>query len=252
MTRNQLTYWANQEAKRSNLANERETNRHNVVTEGETERHNRVGEGETSRHNIAVETETGRHNRVTEDQGQQTIDETKRHNISTETIDLGRLNETIRHNQRTEGQTDVSLGLTAKQLAEAIRHNKASEGLTSVDLSISAAQQKEQARHNLSSELNTAALNQSQINLNNANADIRKLESRWTNMLNSGQYSLTASEIARINAQIDQLNEQAALLRSQTTGQDFNNAFKTYDEVLRGIDTISNSVSKFKPSLIRR
>lgn len=40
MTSNQLTYWANVERQRSNLANEAETQRSNLAREQETTRHN--------------------------------------------------------------------------------------------------------------------------------------------------------------------------------------------------------------------
>lgn len=66
MTRNQLQYWANQETKRSNLANEQETHRSNVADETERHRHNTVTEFETSRHNVKGERETNRHNLASE------------------------------------------------------------------------------------------------------------------------------------------------------------------------------------------
>lgn len=66
MTRNQLQYWANQEIKRSNLANERETHRNNVITENEIGRHNVATERETSWHNRVGEREVNRHNLASE------------------------------------------------------------------------------------------------------------------------------------------------------------------------------------------
>lgn len=51
MTRNQLTYHANLETARSNLAKEKETNRSNVAKEKETNRSNLAVEAETKRHN---------------------------------------------------------------------------------------------------------------------------------------------------------------------------------------------------------
>lgn len=62
MTQNQLTYWANQETARSNLARETETNRHNVETERETHRANVADETERNRSNRAREYETNRSN----------------------------------------------------------------------------------------------------------------------------------------------------------------------------------------------
>lgn len=62
MTQNQLTYWANQETARANLARETETNRHNVADETETHRANVADETERARSNRARENETNRSN----------------------------------------------------------------------------------------------------------------------------------------------------------------------------------------------
>lgn len=55
MTQNQLTYWANQETARSNLAKETETHRANVARETEENRSNRAREYETNRSNVQNE-----------------------------------------------------------------------------------------------------------------------------------------------------------------------------------------------------
>lgn len=62
MTQNQLTYWANQETARSNLARETETHRHNVEDETETHRANVADETERNRSNRTREDETHRSN----------------------------------------------------------------------------------------------------------------------------------------------------------------------------------------------
>lgn len=55
MTRNQLTYWNNQEVKRANQAKEQQA-RNELV---ETNRHNKTVEAETHRDNVAKEAISG-------------------------------------------------------------------------------------------------------------------------------------------------------------------------------------------------
>lgn len=62
MTQNQLTYWANQETARANLARETETNRHNLEDEKERHRANVANETETATANRNREYETNRSN----------------------------------------------------------------------------------------------------------------------------------------------------------------------------------------------
>lgn len=68
----------------------------------ETERHNRVTEDEQKRSNLANERETYRHNYATEVIGTNTLAETKRHNLATESNQLMSLFETTRHNKVME------------------------------------------------------------------------------------------------------------------------------------------------------
>nr|AVD54033.1 ORF1 [Macaque picobirnavirus 6] len=68
----------------------------------ETERHNRVTEEEQKRSNLANERETYRHNYATEVLGTNTLSETKRHNLATESNQLNSLLETTRHNKVME------------------------------------------------------------------------------------------------------------------------------------------------------
>lgn len=66
MTRNQIEYWRNVEAQRSNRANEIETNRSNLARENETRRNNMAVLSETHRANLAREFETIRSNKENE------------------------------------------------------------------------------------------------------------------------------------------------------------------------------------------
>lgn len=68
----------------------------------ETERHNRVTEEEQKRSNLANERETFRHNYAGEVLGTQTLRETKRHNLATESTQLMSIYETTRHNKVME------------------------------------------------------------------------------------------------------------------------------------------------------
>lgn len=65
MTRNQIEYWALEENKRSNRANEVERKRNNINVEGETKRSNLARELETNRHNLATERQAVRENLTT-------------------------------------------------------------------------------------------------------------------------------------------------------------------------------------------
>lgn len=92
MTTNTLTWLANQEAARHNLATERQARdslnediRHNVMSENENVRHNVATEQaktveltEAGRHNKAVETESVRHNVATENVSNNELDVKRR------------------------------------------------------------------------------------------------------------------------------------------------------------------------------
>lgn len=194
MTRNQLTYWENEERKRSNRAQEQETTRSNRARETETNRHNVIVEVETERHNRATEnlgwaqlTEQNRHAVKTEQQQDRNLAEQERANLAREQLQALNLNlgwaqlglgysqlaETIRSNQTREGQNLMSLVETnrANQERESIswanldetkRSNEVNESLKRAQNSISilnysleASKAAEQARHNAAQEAET-------------------------------------------------------------------------------------------------
>lgn len=121
MTHNQLQYWANLEAARSNRAREGLTYMQNL----ETNRSNLVNEG-IKRDTLS---ETTRHNVATEDLGNRQLSETKRHNVATESNTAFANQEQRRHNLVTESQTDFSN-------TEIRRHNKAAEAYSFATLPI--------------------------------------------------------------------------------------------------------------------
>lgn len=129
MTDIQVKYWANQETKRSNLAQETETKRHNLAYEGETKRHN------VAQEQLGINTlgETIRHNKVTES-------ETKRHNSEGERIAWSTLGETVRHNKQQENIGYINADASQKQ-AEAARTNARTNQLKH-DLDVVAHQYK--------------------------------------------------------------------------------------------------------------
>lgn len=114
MLNTQVAYWANQEQKRHNLAQEdvsnrslEESKRHNLRTEqwqfgslGEQTRHNKATESWQS----ASLAETTRHNRASESISWSQLFETSRHNQQQEAIGWGSLGESIRHNQANEAE----------------------------------------------------------------------------------------------------------------------------------------------------
>lgn len=175
MTRNQLEYRAQNEARRANLAKERlqrsqmeETHRANLEQERlgqlksdrdyevslrnaiENERSNLAREKETNRSNLAKEQETHRYNVVY-------LDEVSRHNKAMEgaqyaQVSLGyaQLGEATRHNQAMEKETERSNRAQITESArssmeraynerernkEAARHNAAMEAQASLDSS---------------------------------------------------------------------------------------------------------------------
>lgn len=169
MTKNQLEYRAQDEAKRANLAREAETARYNLVLErlkdrelsdlntrfaqqmSETIRSNLAKEKETSRANQAKEAETFRHNVAS-------LDEVSRHNLATEAVDRNRI--------------DVSLG----QLREAIRANQAGEALRQESNRIALSELYERGRSNRANERETHRSNVS-----------RETETRRSNFANEDE-----------------------------------------------------------------
>lgn len=229
MTYNQIEYWKLQENKRANQANETETSTHNRNTEYETGRHNRA----TEQIDLSKLAETTRHNKVTEHQGYLTIAETGRHNRATE-------GETTRSNLSNEAIKRANLGLGYSQLSETSRANRAQEYLKGVDLSINQGYLSEQVRHNMNNESISRFNADSQAALNQANAALANVRSTWEGLLNSSQISLNDARKQQINAEITKISQEIANLQSQKKGQDQNNFWKTYDEVMNGARSLSN------------
>ena len=160
MTRNQLEYRAQNEAKRANLTREQETQRANMAgeeiqrTKGlrdymvslsnlrEAERSNRAREAENLRSNLAREAETHRYN-------VEYLGESKRHSLATENIarmnvalGYSQLAEQSRHNVQQE--VELKRSNIAKE-AETHRANLRGEELLE-------ARQAESKRHNVAEE----------------------------------------------------------------------------------------------------
>lgn len=213
MTRNQIEYW-----------NMKETGRHNIVTEKET-----------GRHNVATEKETNRHNLVQENIDLGHLNESIRHNKATET-------ETNRHNLRTEGQTDVSLGLEAGKLhveegklQETIRHNQASETLSNRDLNIKSEALGETERHNYMTETIDYSRVSAQNALDELRAQAQQVENEWASVQKTQQYTLTEAQKKQINQQISESNARIADLENQ-----MNN--RNYNTVINGVNAVGGLV----------
>lgn len=170
---------------------------------------------ETNRHNVVTENETGRHNRATE------------------SIDLGKLNESIRHNQRTEGQTDVSLGIESGKLQETIRHNQATEGLSGADLNIKADTLQETSRHNQTQERIDQQRMAAQNALDYAKKDYQDIVNTWEGLQRSVNVELSATQKDQAKIMINKINTEINRLQQQI---DWNN----YDKALEGINTLNN------------
>lgn len=229
MTRNQIDYWSLQETKRHNSSTEGESQRHNVATEQETNRHNVVGERETERSNRAREgidlgklNESVRHNQATEK-------ETNRHNVATEGIDLGKLQETSRHNRSTESLGYANLGETS-------RHNQASEAIGMSNVNLGYAQLDELSSHNRAQESVSRYQAISQNDLNQARARLADAEAGWQDVKAIAQVELTASQRKQIDAAIDKMRKETQQLQQ-------NMSWKTYDQVLKGVDSLSRIMS---------
>lgn len=229
MTKNQIDYWNLQETKRHNSVTEGETGRHNLAAEGETSRHNVVTERETERSNRAREgidlgklNESVRHNKVTES-------ETNRHNVATEGIDLGKLNETQRHNQASER-------ISGGQLSETVRHNIATENLGLGNLNLGYSQLDELSSHNRAQESVSRYSAISQAELNEARSALASVEAGWKSASSAAQIELNSSQRALIEGQLRKLSSEVKQL-------DQNMSWKTYDEILKGVDTISRVMS---------
>lgn len=207
MTHNQINYWNLQESKRHNVVTETETNRHNVATE-----------------NIDL----GR------------LQETTRHNLATE-------GETNRHNVRTEGQTDVNLGLQQGTLSEVQRHNLASEQLGYGNLNLGYGQLTEQQRHNVSTESIQKFQAVSQDELNKARSQLLQTQNDWEALQQSANVTLTEAKVRQINKLNDEVDSQIKQIEWNIKKGQIDAAFKVYEEMLKGLDSLSGAVDALIP-----
>lgn len=225
MTRNQIEYWKLQESKRSNAANERETARHNVATEGITQTHYERSDAESERHNRATEgidisrlAEQSRHNRVTESQTDRQLDISERQTTETE-----------RHNRA--GET-----ISIAQLGETSRHNRASESLTGVDLNIRAGQLAETQRHNEQQEYIDTILARGKYALDKANAALANAKEAYVAIDSLSNYELNSARKQQLDSAINKATAEISQIEQ-------NMSYKNYDEVLKGLDTLSRLLS---------
>lgn len=126
MTNLQVTYWANQEAKRSNLAREKETNRNNRVVEAETMRHDLAMEGLS----------------------QQQLNEQNRTNVVNEGIKFNNLAELTRSNLASEAIRTEQNAISSRVADETAFHNRQMEGLQQQQIALGYANLSEQIRNN--------------------------------------------------------------------------------------------------------
>lgn len=208
MTQNQINYWKLQEDSRHNVATEGETNRHNVVTE---------------QVDLGTLAESGRHNRATE----------------AETARTNRANEAI----RTQAN-QIDLG----KLAESSRHNQATEGLTARQNAINAARQSEDARHNRVAESNqsySAVSERIRANadqaLKEAQTELTEIQAQWEAAMDANQYRLTDAQIEHYNQQNDEILRKMELMQSQIRNEDLDAAWRTYEEIMRGLGTTAEA-----------
>lgn len=219
MTQNQINYWALQETGRHNQATENETRRHNTVSEqvdlgtlAEAGRHNRATEGEQNRHNVAQERETNRSNLANE-------------SIRSmgNTIDLGRLTETQRHNVAQEGIDRQRNANVHEQNVESQRHNRVTES----NQSYSAVSDRIRANAD-------SALKQAQQRLTEIQGD-------WEAVQSANQVRLTNAQIEHYNQQNDEILRKMELMQSQIANEDLDAAWRTYEEILRGLGTAAEA-----------
>nr|AVX53306.1 putative ORF1 [Marmot picobirnavirus] len=134
MTKNQLEYWAQQETKRSNLANLAEVNRHNLAVERLTA----ANQSEAARHNTASEAEAHRANVQSE--------QIRR---DSNAISWSGLTETVQHNRASEDTNLLLAAASGRQASAALQQASANQ----FSAITSRHAQQETARHNFMQEL---------------------------------------------------------------------------------------------------
>lgn len=183
--------------------------------------------------------ESGRHNVATEG-------ETERHNRATEGIDISKLTESQRHNLETERQGSIDVATRRMSQQEAVRHNIVSEGQGAVDLNIKAGQLAETQRHNTATEAYQGTQAYSQSRLNNATADLRSIETDWADLQHATDLAVSQSTQREIDAKIRQVNANIEKLNSETQQGQQNVDYRLYNEILRGVDSLSQMIRAIK------
>lgn len=133
MTHNVLTYLANKEQARTNLAKEQETYRSNLAKEAETQRSNLAKEQENIRYNTAY------------------LQELNRSNVRKENISAFEAQEKQRANQAAEGINLLNARTRGLELAEERRHSQVLESQGAEKLN-QGAEQVEQTWKSLSQQ----------------------------------------------------------------------------------------------------
>lgn len=203
MTRNQLTYWSNQETIRTNKANEAEIKRSNKAREAETKRHNRAME-ELSQQGYLLtsqaQAETARSNAAKEKLqasgiaynyaslygnlglGYYQAEEVNRHNVANEQQAYNDLLERNRSNVASESIATQNANTNALNAVT----NQRNAQLRSDELRQQMMQDLETMRHNKAVELETNRSNKSQEKLKGADIAARTATSLITTAANVG------------------------------------------------------------------
>lgn len=184
--------------------------------------------------------ELNRHNLVTEGIDTGKLNESVRHNKVTEGIDIGKLNESVRHNKVTESQTDF-------QMRETQRHNLATEGLTGRDLNIQAGYLAETHRHNLAAEDVSYRQVATLENLNASQANLNDVRATWEAISGEVKKQLTQAQITEIDNRLEKYDAEIDKMRQETTrtGQDIQ--WRDYEELLKGVDSVSKFINGLIP-----
>lgn len=232
MTKNQIEYWRNVEAQRSNLATEAETNRSNLARERETNRSNLANERENYRSNIAREYETTRHNKASEQLGNKQLKEAVRSNLAKETEtrrnNMATLAEAARSNQAREQENTFARVADTK-----IRNRQASTA--QYGAYTQRMQTESNVEKNIVSNLTSLAQLQEQSRSNMARESETSRSNRANENIAFNTYGLRRSELTETRRH----NVQSELNQSRATTLNF-------------VSSLANALGRVAGSLIRR
>lgn len=210
---------------------------------------------EVKRHNLATEAEVTRHNKSTEDLGYKTLDEQVRHNTQQETYWFQSLEETKRHNLAQEQlgweNLDVSWANVdvARQNAQS-NALQAQAALTQAD----AAQQNARTNrinasynYNLGLDANRVAQENADTNrnrmMNDASYQNGQLAESWANV----DVSRNQVEVSQQNANTAEFNSKAQADRweHQNMTDTWSNVNNTIDTAGRTLKNVTDSAETF-------